>query len=234
MIKELLAYQNADAKLRKIEKELGASTAKKKAASARAYIEGVNDNVNKLDDRAQIVSNESLSLFDEQKKLAEQLSDIEKAIDSANDENEVNYLSKKADELLSQIKALAQKITKSNEDASKIVKEYAGIKSQTKTAQTQYAEAKEEYDKLKESFKDQIVAINNELEGLKKSVDATLMEKYDKKRANKIFPIVYEVTDSVCGACRMELSMLELNKLKNGEIIECDQCGRLLYQNVEK
>ena len=231
MIKELLAYQNADAKLRKIEKELGASTAKKKAASARAYIEGVNDNVNKLDDRAQIVSNESLSLFDEQKKLAEQLSDIEKAIDSANDENEVNYLSKKADELLSQIKALAQKITKSNEDASKIVKEYAGFKSQTKTAQTQYAEAKEEYDKLKESFKDKIVAINNELEGLKKSVDATLMEKYDKKRANKIFPIVYEVTDSVCGACRMELSMLELNKLKNGEIIECDQCGRLLYHD---
>ena len=56
------------------------------------------------------------------------------------------------------------------------------------------------------------------------------MERYLKKRANKIFPVVYAVSNKVCGACNMELSMSELNKLKNGEVIECDQCGRILYQ----
>lgn len=234
MIKELLAYQNADAKLRKIEKELGSSVAKKKAASAKAYLEGVNDSVNKLDDKAELVANESVSLFEQQKKIAEELEDISKAIDSATDENEVGYLAKKADELLNQIKTLVQKLNKNSEESSKIVKEYSGIKTQTKSAQVQFAEAKEEYDKLKAGYKEDILAINKELESLKKSVNPALMEKYEKKRANKIFPIAFEVTDSVCGACRMELSMLELNKLKNGEVIECDQCGRLLYQNVEK
>ena len=234
MIKELLAYQNADAKLRKIEKELGSSVAKKKGAQAKAYLEGVNDSVNKLDDKAELIAGESISLFDQQKKIENELQDISKAIDSATDENEVAYLAKKAEELLNQIKALAQKINKNNEESSKIVKEYSGIRNQTKSAQAQLAEAREEYDKLKATFKDEMVAINKELETLKKSVDPALMEKYEKKRANKIFPIAFEVTDSVCGACRMELSMLELNKLKNGEIIECDQCGRLLYQNVEK
>ena len=234
MIKELLAYQNADAKLRKIEKELGSSVAKKKGAQAKAYLEGVNDSVNKLDDKAELIAGESISLFDQQKKIESELQDISKAIDSATDENEVAYLAKKAEELLNQIKALAQKINKNNEESSKIVKEYSGIRNQTKSAQAQLAEAREEYDKLKATFRDEMVAINKELETLKKSVDPALMEKYEKKRANKIFPIAFEVTDSVCGACRMELSMLELNKLKNGEIIECDQCGRLLYQNVEK
>ena len=234
MIKELLAYQNADAKLRKIEKELGSSVAKKKGAQAKAYLEGVNDSVNKLDDKAELIAGESISLFDQQKKIENELQDISKAIDSATDENEVAYLAKKAEELLNQIKTLAQKINKNNEESSKIVKEYSGIRNQTKSAQAQLAEAREEYDKLKATFKDEMVAINKELETLKKSVDPALMEKYEKKRANKIFPIAFEVTDSVCGACRMELSMLELNKLKNGEIIECDQCGRLLYQNVEK
>jgi predicted nucleic acid-binding Zn-ribbon protein len=28
----------------------------------------------------------------------------------------------------------------------------------------------------------------------------------------------------------MELPMAVLGKLKNGEVIDCDQCGRLLYQ----
>lgn len=234
MIKELLAYQNADAKLRKIEKELGSSVAKKKGAQAKAYLEGVNDSVNKLDDKAELIAGESVSLFDQQKKIETELEDISKAIDSATDENAVTYLAKKAEELLNQIKTLAQKINKNNEESSKIVKEYSGIRNQTKSAQAQLAEAREEYDKLKATFKDEMVSINKELERLKKSVDPALMEKYEKKRANKIFPIAFEVTDSVCGACRMELSMLELNKLKNGEIIECDQCGRLLYQNVEK
>ncbi len=234
MIKELLAYQSADAKLRKIEKELGSSVAKKKAASAKAYLEGVNDSVNKLDDKAELFANESVSLFEQQKRIAGELEDITKAIDSATDENEVSYLAKKADELLNQIKALVQKINKNNEESTKIVKEYSNIKTQTKSAQTQFTEAKEEYDKLKAGFKDEMLAINKQLGALRKSVDPILMEKYEKKRANKIFPIAFEVTDSVCGACRMELSMLELNKLKNGEVIECDQCGRLLYQNVEK
>ena len=52
-----------------------------------------------------------------------------------------------------------------------------------------------------------------------------------KKRNNKIYPVLYEVRGNVCGACNMELPMSEINKLKNGEIIDCDQCGRLLYQS---
>ena len=142
----------------------------------------------------------------------------------------INFYIKKAEDLIAQIKSLSASLNKNGDESQKVVKEYSTIKAQTKNAQAQYAESKEEYDKLKASFKQEMDDINKELESLKKSVDATLMEKYQKKRANKIFPIVYPVTSGVCGYCRMELSMLELNKLKNGEIIECDQCGRILYQ----
>lgn len=234
MIKALLNYQNADAKLRKIEVELASSPARKKAASARMYIEGVEENVNKLDDKAGHLSSDFQLALEEQKKLNEQLAEIEKAIKEAEDENEINYLAKKLDTVLSAVKALSAKINKVSEESQKVVKEYSGIKSQTKAAQAQYSESKEEYDKLKSSVQAEKDAISKELESLKKSVDGALMEKYAKKRANKMFPIVYEVTGNVCGSCRMELSMLELNKLKNGEVIECDQCGRMLYQNTEK
>ena len=72
-------------------------------------------------------------------------------------------------------------------------------------------------------------AIKKELESLKKDVDPALMDRYLKKRENKIYPILYEVKGGICGACRMELSMLDMNKLEKGQVIDCDQCGRMLY-----
>ena len=230
MINELLNYQETDAKLRKIETTLSSSPARKKAASAKIYIEGVEENVNKLDDKAGIISSEYDDIVAQQKKITEQLAELEKAVESAEDENEIAYLAKKAEELTGVVKTICANISKINEEFQKVVKEYSEIKSATKKAQSQYAESKKEYDELKGSVQVEKDAIVKELEQIKKKVDPALMEKYAKKRANKMFPIVYEVTSNVCGACRMELSMLELNKLKNGEVIECDQCGRMLYQ----
>ena len=234
MIKDLLNYQKADAKLRKIEVELSSSPARKKMASAKTYLEGVEENVNKLDDKAARLNSEYQNLIEKQAKLNDQLVELKGVMADAQDEGELAFLSKKADEILANIKTLAASINTLNDEFQKVIKEYASIRNTTKSAQAQFAESKEEYNKQKASVqaeKDQITA---ELDALKGNVDATLMEKYLKKRANKMFPIVFEVTSNVCGACNMELSMSEQTKLKNGEIIECDQCGRLLYKNGDK
>mgnify|MGYP003490361821 CR=1 FL=1 len=69
---------------------------------------------------------------------------------------------------------------------------------------------------------------------LKKAVDPVLMDKYAKKRDNKMYPIVYSVEEHgsniVCGYCKMEISLSEASKLKAGEVIECATCGRLIYR----
>ena len=52
MIKALKEYQVQDAKLREIEKILSGSEERKKTVSAKKYLEGVEENVNKLDFRA--------------------------------------------------------------------------------------------------------------------------------------------------------------------------------------
>ena len=88
-------------------------------------------------------------------------------------------------------------------------------------------------NELKESVKAEKDAVEKELEALKAQVDPSLMEKYLKKRADKIYPIVYALRDSVCGACNMELPMSELGKLKNGAVIECEHCGKSLPCEVK-
>lgn len=233
MIQELLAYQDVDAKLKEIERTLSDSEERKKAMSAKKYIEGVEENVNKLDARAAELYATYEKATEEQLKLKEQESEITDALNAVEDEKEAAYLLKKAEELIAKVKSLGNKANRIFEEIHAVIKEYSSIKKKTQAAQVQYKENAEKYNALKESVKAEREAVEKELGELKKSVEPSLMERYLKKRAVKIYPVLYKVSGNVCGACRMELPMSEMNKLKNGEIIDCDQCGRLLYMETK-
>ncbi len=231
MIKNLLAYQEIDAKLKAIESELSGSEERKKALSAKKYIESVEENVNKLDVRAAELNQAYQNAIAEQGKLKEQEAELAKTLDNVADETEAEYLIKKATELVGKIKNLGQEAFKIANEIQSILAEYAKIRANTKTAQAQYAEYGKKYNDLKASRQEEKSKIEAELETIKKSIDGELMERYLKKRADKIYPVLFEVKGEVCGACNMQLPMSELSKLKNGEIIECDQCRRLLYKS---
>ena len=98
MIKALKEYQVQDAKLREIEKVLSGSEERKKTVSAKKYLEGVEENVNKLDLRAAELSASYDKAVENQLKLKEQQDEIVEAIERVEDEKEASFLIKKADE----------------------------------------------------------------------------------------------------------------------------------------
>lgn len=233
MIDALLKYQQTDANLKKIETELSGSEERKKAVSAKKYIEGVEESVNKLDSHAA----DLIAAFDRVKKEIESLNaqkaEFEGALKSVADETEANYLLKKMDELIGRIKALSSEAVRINGEIQSLIKEYASVKSATKAAQAQYSEYGKKYNELKASKKADMEKIEKELEKLAKDVPPELLEKYNKKRKEKRFPVLVEVKGNICSSCRMEIPMSAMSKLKNGEIIECDQCRCLLYKNKD-
>lgn len=231
MIDALLKYQETDKKLRKIELELSGSEERKKAFSAKKYLDGVEETVTKLEFRASELNLAFNAATAELSKMKEQEAEFQHAFNGISDEGSATYLIKKTDEILSKIKQLIQEVNKISGEMQSVLKDYAALKNNTKTAQAQYAEFGKKYNDLKASKKDEMDSIEKELAVLKKDVEPALMERYLKKRAEKIFPIVFEIKGNVCGACNMELSMAELSKLKNGEITECEQCRRLLYKS---
>lgn len=229
MIEQILAYQNVDAKLRKIEVELGGSEERKKAVSAKKFLDVAPENVNKLNARAGDLEAEYKNALSQMEKFNEQQQELAHALNSLEDQTEAEYLIKKAEQLASETKALESKLLKLAEDIANVIKEFNGIRAQMKNAKAQYEEFGKKYNELKASKQAEKDAIEKELATLKAKADPSLMERYLKKRANKIFPILYGVNGKICGACNMELSMADLGKLKNGEIIDCETCGRLLY-----
>ncbi len=230
MIEKLLKYQEADAQAREIEKTLGESEDRKKYAVAKKYLDGVVDSVNKLDLRASELLSAYEQATDAQIKLKEQEKELSIAFSESNDENSINFLLKKAEELIAKIKALGKQATSIEQEIKAVAEEYSAIVKKTKAAQEQYKVYFEKYNELKKSLKDKKDAVDAELEKLKGAVDGSLMETYLKKRAGKMYPIVYEIRGNSCGACNMELSGAELDKLKKREVIECGNCGRMLYK----
>lgn len=230
MIEKLLEYQKVDAEAKEIEKTLVESEERKKYAVAKKYLEGVTDSVNELDLRAE----ELLSAYEQatnaQIKLKEQEKELALALDDSKDENSVAYLMKKAEELISKIKALSKQAENIEQEIKAIVEKYNSIRSKTKAAQEQYKTYGEKYNELKKGIKEKKDAVDAKLEKLKNEVDGSLMETYLKKRAGKMYPIVYEIRGNSCGACNMELSGAEIDKLKKGQVIECGNCGRMLYK----
>ncbi len=230
MLEQLLAYQEADKKLREIEKTLSESPERKKAVNAKKYIDGVEESVSKLDAKAKELVIAFENALGDQKKLKEQEDEIKNSLDGIEDEKGAEYLIKKADELFAKIKELEGRINKISSEIQALMKEYEAVKVTAKKAQAQYNENAPKYKALKESVQEEVSKIKEELDAIGKKVDAELMKRYQAKRADKMYPIVYAIRGEHCGACNMELPTSALGKLKKGEVIDCDQCGRMLYQ----
>lgn len=229
MIKALKEYQTKDARLKEIENILLSSEERKKRNSAKKYILGVEENVNKLDDKAVELKATLDKIMLDGKKLQEQQQEIVQTLDGVADEKEVQFLIKKIDEILAKIKALNADAEKISKEMQSVVSEYEKIKKTTKVAQAQYKENADKYKQLEGTYQQEKESLESELKSLSKEVEPSLMERYLKKRADKMYPILYAVKNDACGACRMNLSMSDMNKLKNGEVIDCEQCGRMIY-----
>ena len=229
MIKALKEYQTKDARLKEIENILLSSEERKKRNSAKKYILGVEENVNKLDDKALELKVAFDKITVDGQKLAEQQQEFMHNLDAIEDEKEAQFLIKKIDEILAKIKVLNADAEKISKEMQSVVSEYEKIKKTTKVAQAQYKENADKYKELEASYQVEKETLEKELSELSKAVEPSLMERYLKKRADKMYPILYAVKNDACGACRMNLSMADMNKLKNGAVIDCEQCGRMIY-----
>jgi predicted nucleic acid-binding Zn-ribbon protein len=230
MIEQLLAYQEADKKLKDLEKALAESPERKKAVNAKKYLDGASESVSKLETKAQELNSAFEKAVCDQEKLKEQESELTTTLEQVEDEKGAEYLIKKADELYSKIKELEGRIGKISTEIQALLKEYENVKATTKKAQAQYNENAPKYKALKESMQEEVTSIKAELNAIGSKVDAELMQKYLAKRADRMYPIVFATRGDHCGKCNMELPTSVLGKLKKGEVIECDQCGAILYQ----
>lgn len=68
------------------------------------------------------------------------------------------------------------------------------------------------------------------------SLDATLVELYEKIRASSGGTGAAELRQRRCGGCRLELNNVELGRLRDAEadeVLRCEECRRILVRTAE-
>ncbi|MBR1867081.1 MAG: hypothetical protein IJ800_00665 [Clostridia bacterium] len=233
MIEKLLEYQTVDGELRDIEVSLMQSEERKKASSAQAILKNANDNIARLDAKAEELASKHANLAKLCEKLGEAQKDYENIVETCESEEELNYIKKKAQGLADEINAMTASVENLAKEIKATLDEFAKLRADNKKATAQYKEFAPKYNELKASKEEDMKKIKAKLSKIEKGLPEDILENYKRKRKDKIFPIVYPVKISgkfcLCGRCGTELPMAYSGNLKKGEIVECDSCHRLLY-----
>lgn len=112
------------------------------------------------------------------------------------------------------VDALKEKITEKKLDYNEKEKEFIRIVSSQNHKIVRY--------------EDKISLMEKKIRRIRKGIDSEVLSIYDKKRQKNIM-VMSRVQDGLCYNCGEEISDEEIDKIRNGEIIECPSCERILY-----
>ncbi len=234
----LLAYQEADMKKQQIDAAVRTTANRQKLNKLAKYIKQQQATLNKL--------NEDMEAFSAtMTRLKSQYDAVLKRLDLESSEYETLIGDEECTS--EEMTEFRQDIEKLNREASNLEKEikqlFHGIDSAVaeyqKTRQ-QGVKAKKEYDALKvvcQKERDDaaidMLAADKKMEELERKVSPTLMARYKRVRLHHNVPIV-AVKDGKCSGCNMALPSLAIRRLVGEDmILECENCGRLLYADTD-
>ena len=234
----LLAYQDADLEKQQIEAGLKTTANRLKLNKLAKFIKQQQATLTKLNDDMETFS-ASMSKLNAQHTAVLDRLDLE---------------SSEFDTLKGDEECTSEEMTEFRHDIEKLQREAANLEKEIKQlfhtldeAITEYqktrqqgAKAKKEYDQLKlvcQKEKDvasiDMLAVDRKMEELEKRVNPTLMSRYKRARLHNANPVV-EVRDGKCSGCNMSLPSLAIRRLVGEDmILECENCGRLLYADNE-
>ena len=138
--------------------------------------------------------------------------------------------------LMAEVSRCRDTIRQYEAEIARIVKEATAHEKLQKVVRMEAANAKKAFDQLKAEYEEESQSKKAELDeqrakakALVDGVDPALLEEYNtiKKR---ISPPVARLTYGQCSGCNTSHPSAVLSKIKNGSLVECETCGRMIIQ----
>ena len=231
-LQAILKYQEIDAKIYKIERELAASEERKEYAKIKKFLEVAPEKLDALEMKARSLRAEADELIKQYERLEETLKDFDNLDELVTGGADISFYRKKAQSKIEQLKkmradlnALTVAIKETDEEYQKLKKQILAIEKKAPEVYKKYKELKAAKDAEKKPYEE-------ELAKLQKEISAEFLEIYKTKRKEKIFPVVGQINGNRCPYCSMDLPIAARSKLSGGGWIECENhiCSRILFE----
>ena len=225
----LWEYQKADVEVDKLEASIKRSPVRQKLVKYRDYFSEQQTAMKRIESEVAAMQDRLEALKDAIKMTDEQLRTLHGKM-----ENDPPRNTEEVQQFLNDAKRFQNNLTAYEQEIKRIRKDAADRERQQHDVRVRAAKAKSEFDKLKEVYDEEKKDKDKELEALRaaaaaKAVDieSAFMERYRDIKKHSVPPLAALYGDQ-CGGCNMSLPSSVSRKVKAGELVECETCGRLL------
>ena len=104
-----------------------------------------------------------------------------------------------------------------------------------KDIRLRYARTKAEYDELKKKYevdfardKAKLAELKARAEAEAAHVDAQMLARYRAAKQH-VTPPMAQLNGNRCGCCNMSMPAAVMSEVGSGKVVECDNCGRILF-----
>ena len=234
----LLAYQDVDLEKQQIESSVRSTPNRQKLNKLAKYIKQQQAVLTKLNEDMETFSAALMQIQTQQKTIEKRMELESSEFETLKGDEECT--SEEMTEFRQDVEKLHREIVRLEKEIKQLFQNLDNAVSEYQKTRQQGVKAKKEYDQLKvvcQKEKDDasidMLALDKKMEELEKKVSPTLMTRYKRVRLHHNMPVV-EVRGGKCSGCNMGLPSLAIRRLVGEDmILECENCGRLLYADNE-
>lgn len=222
-------YQQADMEADKMEASIKRSPTRQKLVKYRDYLLEQQNVMKRITGEVAAMADRLEALKDAVAMTENQLKSLQTKI-----ENDPPQDSESTKQFIADVRRFQNNLTTYEQEIRRIRKDAGDRERLQHDVKVRAAKAKGEFDKLKVDYDAEYQEKSKELTALKavaaekaKGIEQDLMDRYQNIKRRSVPPLAQLYGDQ-CGGCNMSLPSAVSRKIKAGELVECETCGRLL------
>lgn len=230
---EMLEYQSLDSELNKIERDLRKNQFYVKRREWKGALQKAEEQLARLEQKTIDLRNQLAQATQNLLKINDIIDEYTKEMADIEDQDELNYISKKLDIQLESLSAVEKDIKQILHDGTESEKSFERIsKVQLPKIVSELNRCGAEFDKVTQEMKPRVLSVKKRQAELKKEIEPQLFDLY-KRISEQTHPVFVPLQNgNRCGGCRMEMPAAQVNaKIAEKGYLTCEHCGRIVYKD---